>query len=122
MRAGLPQFIVLRSLSRDGRLLFLTRFVRLFAYGLISVVLVLYLAELGLSDSKIGMLLTVTLLGDTAVSLWITTRADRMGRSSMLIVGALLMVLGGIVFAITDVFAVLLVAATVAVISPSGGE
>jgi len=45
-----------------------------------------------------------------------------MGRSSMLIVGALLMVLGGIVFAITDVFAVLLVAATVAVISPSGGE
>ena len=77
-------------------------------HRLISVVLVLYLAELGLSDSKIGMLLTLTLLGDTAVSLWITTRADRVGRRRMLIVGALLMVLGGI--ALTPLIAYLLVA------------
>jgi MFS family permease len=118
----LPQFIVLRSLSYDARLLFGARFVRLFAYGLISVVLVLYLAELGLSDSNIGLLLTLTLLGDTAVSLGITTRADRVGRRRMLIAGALLMVLGGIAFAMTDLFSVLLVAATIAVVSPSGGE
>ena len=42
----------LRTLTRDGWLLFLTRFVRLFAYGSLSVVLVFYLISLGLSESK----------------------------------------------------------------------
>jgi MFS family permease len=122
MRAGLPQLHALRTLSRDGWLLFGTRFVRLFAYGLISVVLVLYLAELGLSESKIGLLLSLTLMGDIAVSLGITTRADRVGRREMLVLGAVLMAIGGLVFAATDSFTLLLVAAMVAVISPSGGE
>jgi predicted MFS family arabinose efflux permease len=122
MRAGIPQLEALRTLSRDGWLLFGTRFARLFAYGLIAVVLVLYLAELGLSDGKIGMLLSLTLVGDIAVSLLITTRADRVGRRTMLIVGALLMAIGGGVFALSDSFVVLLIAATVGVLSPTGGE
>jgi MFS family permease len=122
MRAGIPQLEALRTLSRDGWLLFGTRFARLFAYGLIAVVLVLYLAELGLNDGQIGMLLSLTLVGDIAISLLITTRADRTGRRFMLVIGALLMVIGGIVFAVTDSFAILLLAATVGVLSPTGGE
>ena len=122
MRAGIPQLEALRTLSRDGWLLFGTRFARLFAYGLIAVVLVLYLAELGLNDGQIGMLLSLTLVGDIAVSLLITTRADRVGRRFMLVIGALLMAIGGIVFAMTDSFAILLLAATVGVLSPTGGE
>src|SRR5690348_6385660 len=82
---------VLRALTRDGWLLFLTRFTRLFAYGSLAVVLVFYLTSLGLSASQTGMLLTLTLAGDTVVSLYLTTRADRIGRRRMLIVGALLM-------------------------------
>jgi MFS family permease len=96
--------------------------VRLFAYGALSLVLVLYLAELGLGDGRIGLLLTLTLLGDTALSLWITTRADRVGRKWMLLAGAALVVLGGAVFALTGNFWLLLLAATVGVISPSGNE
>jgi MFS family permease len=122
IRTGVPQLEALRTLSRDGWLLFGTRFARLFAYGLIAVVLVLYLAELGLTDGQIGLLLSLTLVGDIAVSLLITTRADRVGRRSMLIIGALLMAIGGIVFAVTDSFVVLLLAATVGVLSPTGGE
>ena len=80
-------------------LLFATRMIRLFAYGALSVVLVLYLTEVGLSDPEIGLLLTMTLLGDTAVSLWITTRADQVGRKRMLVAGAALMLLGGLYFA-----------------------
>ena len=41
MRSGLPQIEVLRQLGADGWLLFGTRFVRLFAYGLLSVIFVL---------------------------------------------------------------------------------
>src|ERR1700732_3296883 len=65
----------LRTLTRDGWLLFLTRFVRLFAYGSLSVVLVFYLIGLGLSESQTGLLLTLTLVGDTVISLYLTTRA-----------------------------------------------
>ena len=106
----------------DVPLLFVTRVVRLLAYGSMSVVLVLYLDALGLSEQEIGVLLTMTLLGDTAISLWITTAADRAGRKRMLILGAVLMVLGGIVFALTSSFAFLLAAATIGVLSPSGNE
>jgi MFS family permease len=96
--------------------------VRLFAYGSLSVVLALYLAALGLTETEIGLLLTLTLVGDTIVSLWLTTRADRFGRRKTLLIGALLMVAAGLVFAVSNVFLVLLVAATIGVISPSGNE
>ncbi len=110
------------SANSDIRLLFATRIVRMFAYGLLAVILALYLAQVGLSDAEIGLLLTLTLLGDTVISFWITTRADRRGRRRMLLIGAALMVFAGIVFAATRNFYMLLLAATAGVISPSGGE
>jgi len=115
-------FDALRSLTVDARLLFATRFVRLFAYGALSVVLVLYLVGLGLNESATGLLLTMTLLGDTLVSLYLTTRADRFGRRRMLVAGALLMAAAGVAFAFTHQFWLLVVAGTIGVISPSGNE
>jgi MFS family permease len=109
-------------LTRDGWLLFATRFVRMFAYGMLGVVLVFYLTGLGLSASRTGLLLTLTLLGDTAVSLVLTTRADRMGRRRMLMAGATLMAGAGLVFGLTRNFVWLIVAGTIGVISPSGNE
>src|SRR5512136_889889 len=113
---------MIRSLSSDGNFLFITRIARMFGYGFLSVVLVLYLEQIGLSQVRIGLLLTLTLIGDTIISLWITTNADRVGRRRMLIVGAILMVFAGILFATTRNFAFLLIAATIGVISPSGYE
>src|SRR3982074_609328 len=114
--------IALRTLTQDGRLLFFTLFIRLFAYGSLSVVLVFYLISLGLSDSQTGLLLTLTLVGDTVVSLYLTTRADRIGRRRMLIVGAVLMAAAGLVFAFAHNFLLLILAGTIGVISPSGNE
>jgi MFS family permease len=122
MLKGLLDAGSLRVLTADGRLLFLTRCLRLFAYGFLSVVLMLYLVAVGLSDSQIGWLFTLTLLGDTVVSLWLTTHADRLGRKKMLLLGAALMMVAGVVFAVSGNFLVLLIAATVGVISPSGNE
>jgi MFS family permease len=113
---------LLHTLTADGRLLFATRCVRLFAYGLSSVVLVLFLISVGFGAIQVGLLLTLTLLGDTAISLWLTTTADRLGRRKMLLVGAGLMICAGVVFAVTSDFWLLLLAATVGVISPSGNE
>src|SRR5436853_3621802 len=110
------------TLTRNGWLLFLHRFVRLFAYCSLSVVLVFYLTSLGLSTSQTGLLLTLTLVGDTVVSLYLTTRADRIGRRRMLIVGAILMAAAGLAFASTRNFVFLVAAGTIGVISPSGNE
>jgi MFS family permease len=112
----------LRGLDRDGRLLFLTRVLRMFGYGFLAVVLVLYLDAIGLDARSIGLLLTLTLLGDTLISLWLTTHADRIGRRRVLVAGSLLMSAAGIVFAITNSVPLLILAATVGVISPTGNE
>ena len=112
----------LRGLGPDGRLLFLTRVLRMFGYGFLAVVLVLYLDELGLDSLTIGAILTLTLIGDTVISLWLTTSADRIGRRRVLIAGSLLMTAAGIVFAITSWAPLLIVAATIGVISPTGNE
>ncbi len=112
----------LRKLNSDGRILFGTRAVRLFAYGFLSVGLMIYLVQIGLSETQIGLLLTLTLIGDTIISLWITTQADHLGRKRMLTLGSVLMVFAGILFAVTSDFVVLLIAATIGVISPSGNE
>lgn len=113
---------VLRTLSHDGCLLFVTRFARLFAYGSLSVILVFYLIGLGLTEAQAGLVLTLTLVGDVIVSLYLTTRADRIGRRRMLIVGSILMAAAGLAFACTSNLLFLVVAGTIGVISPSGHE
>jgi len=112
----------LRGLSSDGWLLFATRFIRLIAYGSLSVILVFYLVSLGLSESQTGLLLTLTLAGDVVVSLFLTTHADRIGRRRMLVAGAALMAGSGVAFACTHNFFYLVLAGTIGVISPSGNE
>jgi MFS family permease len=113
---------VLRTLSSDGWLLFVTRFARLFAYGSLSVILVFYLIDLGLTEAQVGLVLTLTLLGDVVVSLYLTTRADRIGRRRMLVVGSILMAAAGLAFACTSNLLFLVIAGTIGVISPSGNE
>jgi len=61
----------------------------------LSVVLVFYLVGIGLNESQTGLLLTLTLIGDTVVSLALTTRTDRIGRCRMLTIGAILRVAAG---------------------------
>jgi len=108
--------------TRDARLLFLARAVRMSGYGALGLVLVLYLASAGLDAGQVGLLLTLTLVGDTLISLYLTTHADRIGRRRTLVIGAVLMAAAGLVFAGSTGFLVLLVAATLGVISPSGSE
>ena len=107
---------------KDIRLLFTTRIIRMFGYGFLSVVLALYLAQRGLGEGDIGLLFTLTLAGDAGITLWLTTSADRMGRRKTLIIGALLMVMAGLVFSLTGNFIFLVVTAIIGVISPSGNE
>ena len=109
-------------MKKDIPLLFTTRIIRMFGYGFLSVVLALYLAQRGLNEGEIGLLLTLTLAGDAGITLWITTTADRLGRRRMLVIGAALMIMAGVIFSLTGNYILLIVTAIVGVISPSGNE
>jgi MFS family permease len=106
----------------DIALLFTTRIARLFAFGAVSVILVLYLVEAGLPAARVGLLLTLTLVGDAIITLALTTVADRIGRRRTLIASALLMMGAGVAFLLTRNPFVLLAAATLGILSPSGNE
>ena len=110
------------NMTRDITLLFSTRIIRLFCYGFLSVILALYLSETGFTEGQIGLLFTLTMVGDALISLWLTTSADTFGRKRTLILGALLMAGAGIAFVLTRNVILLILAAIVGVISPSGNE
>jgi MFS family permease len=112
----------LRGLGRDGRTLFAIRTLRMFGYGFLAVVLVLYLDARGLDPVAIGAVLTLTLIGDAVISLWLTTHADRFGRRRVLIASSLLVAAAGAAFAATDLLPLLIVAGVIGVISPTGNE
>ena len=106
----------------DIRILFSTRIIRLFSYGFLSVLLALYLVTAGLSEAQVGLMFTLALAGDAVISLAITTNADRLGRKRMLIAGGTLIVFAGLTFLLTREPVLLMAAAVVGVISPSGNE
>ena len=110
------------KMDRNVFTLFSARILRLFCYGFLSVILALYFVQIGLTEREIGLLFTLTLVGDAGISLWLTTTADRFGRKRTLIVGALLMSVAGVVFLVTHNVLILLAAAIIGVISPSGNE
>ncbi len=108
--------------NRNIVLLFTTRTLRLFGYGFLSVVLGLYLSESGFGDYLMGVLFSLTLIGDAGISFLLTTTADRFGRRKTLVIGALLMLAAGVVFILTSNPLLLIIAAILGVISPSGNE
>lgn len=110
------------GVDRNIILLFATRTLRLFGYGFLSVILALYLAESGLDELLMGVLFSLTLVGDAGISLLLTTTADRFGRKKTLVIGAVLMMVAGVVFILTSNPLLLIIAAIIGVISPSGNE
>lgn len=109
---------VLWRSSRDLKILILLRFIRLLGYGGTTLVLALYLNALGFHDTQIGLFMTLTLVGDLAISFILTWVGDRVGVRLTAVVGALLMSAGGVAFAYFENFWLLLLASIVAVINP----
>ncbi|KAK3110552.1 hypothetical protein LTR53_015039 [Teratosphaeriaceae sp. CCFEE 6253] len=108
--------------GRNAYLIVLARTCRMFAYGTNSLILALFFAELNFSDYRIGLFMTLTLLGDVFLGLGLTLIADRYGRRKILFGGSFLMVLSGAAFAIFENFWILLFSAVVGVVSATGGD
>ena len=106
------------SSPRDTKILCLQRIVRFIAYGSSSLVLALFLSRLNINDQRIGLFMTLTLLGDVVISLILTIIADGIGRRKMLMFGASMMVISGIIFALCSNYWILVAASVFGVISP----
>lgn len=109
-------------MDRDQWLLIALKFVRMVAYGQTTMILVPFFANIGASDQKIGWFMALTLLGDVLLSTGVTAIADRWGRRRMLVLGSVSMAISGLIFAWSRNYWILLFAAIIGVISPSGDE
>lgn len=108
--------------GRDAWLIILSRTCRMFSFGAVSLTIALFFSELGFSDFRIGLFMTLTLLGDVVLGLVITLMADGLGRRRVMFAGGLLMAVSGLAFSILENFWILLFAAVVGVVSASGGD
>lgn len=100
---------MLSWLSPDGRLILLTTTLRSFAVGFVSVLLGLYLAETGFDAGKVGALLAAVLAGNTISTTIASLFADSFGRRRSFIVLSCMTIAGGILYPLTDSFALLMV-------------
>ena len=87
----------LPRLERDGWLIVGGKAARSFAFGLSSVALGLYLAELRLPGPLIGLVFSAALAGTMGLTLLVALWGDRIGGRRLLLVGASLMLLGPLI-------------------------
>jgi MFS family permease len=99
------------ELTPDARRILLIRALRAFAYGFGSVLLGVSLESAGFSGAQVGIILTATLVGSAALTALLGYIGDRIGRRASHVGLSLLMAGAGTVFAVTDSFWVLFLAA-----------
>lgn len=109
-------------LTKDGKLLLSARMVRTFSYGFLSIILAIYLKQIGFDDILIGVILSFTLLNSVFFTLFASFYADRFGRRKILIVYAALMALAGTIFLGTENYMALIIAALIGTINVTGSE
>jgi MFS family permease len=107
---------------RPTRPLVVARGIRGFADGFASVLLARYLQHLGFTPFQIGVIITATLLGSAALTLWAGLRLNRWGAQPVLYASCALMALTGLGFASITRFAPLLVVGFIGTLNPSGGD
>ncbi|MGH2377598.1 MAG: MFS transporter [Candidatus Limnocylindria bacterium] len=113
---------MLSWLSIDGKKLLVTRILRTFAYGYLAVVLGVFLDQVGLSPTEIGIVFTAAIAGSAVMTVFWSLIADRYGRRRTVATMGALMALGGVVFALTDNFWLLLLGAFTGTISATSSE
>ncbi|HVN88233.1 MAG TPA: MFS transporter [Candidatus Binataceae bacterium] len=110
------------SASINAKLLLITRTLRGFADGAVSVILPSYLIALGFSSLAIGAIVFGTLFGSALLTLWVGLARHRFGPRLILIAASTLMFLTGLGFFSVSGFWPLFLIAIVGTMNPSSGD
>jgi MFS family permease len=109
-----PASIVRRILVAKG--------LRGFADGFVSLLLPVYLLQLGFSAFQVGVIATGTLLGSGVLTLFVGLQSWRFHSRSWLLASSVLMAATGLGFAAVSGFWPLLLIAVVGTLNPSAGD
>jgi MFS family permease len=112
----------MRSAPSDVNRLLTAKGLRAFGDGFVSLLLPVYLLELGYTPLQVGIIATATLLGSGLLTLAIGLYAHRYHYRTLLLASALLMGLTGLGFALVADFWPLLLIAFVGTLNPSSGD
>ncbi|HSV05894.1 MAG TPA: MFS transporter, partial [Candidatus Binatus sp.] len=104
------------------RAILLTRGVRGFVDGLVSVLLAGYLSRLGFTPAAVGAIVTGTLVGSAALTIGVGLAGYRLDRRRVLLGASLLMLGTGLGFATFTAFWPLFIVAVVGTLNPSAGD
>ncbi len=108
--------------SADVKRLLVARGLRAFGDGYVSLLLPLYLIELGFTALQVGLIATVTLFGSGLLTLAVGLQAYRFHYRTLLLAAAVLMAATGVGFASFTGFWPLLLVALVGTLNPSSGD
>ncbi|QBD78094.1 MFS transporter [Ktedonosporobacter rubrisoli] len=108
-------------LNRDLTLLFSGRGLRSLAQSYLAIIVPLYLARLGFDAIHLGILFTASAIASALLAASVGMLSDRFGRKLLLILISLLMTFGGIFFALSGNFIVLVIAGALGTIGRGGG-
>ncbi len=111
---------LLSWLNRDGKLLLASNITRMFGFGFLSIILAIYLSSIGYDELSTGIIITATLVSSTFFTLFASIYGDRLGRRKTLILFSGLMSISGTIFAFTTDYYLLLLAALIGFINPTG--
>lgn len=104
------------------RRLLVAKGMRAFGDGFVSLLLPLYLLELGFTPLDVGIIATATLLGSGLLTLAIGLHAHRYHYRTLLLAATVLMIGTGLAFATFTAFWPLLIIAVVGTLNPSSGD
>jgi MFS family permease len=98
------------------------RAIRAFADGFAAVLLAQYLQDLGFTGFQIGVVVTATLLGSAALTLFAGLRLNRWGAQRVLFFSCALMAITGVGFSTFTQFVPLVIVGFIGTLNPSGGD
>src|SRR5438105_149293 len=108
--------------ASDTLRILVARGLRAFGDGCVSLLVPIYLLQLGFSALEIGAIVTSTLIGTALVTLWAGMVANRYSLRRLLLAAAVLMAATGAGFALTTAFWPLLLIAFVGTMNPTSGD
>ena len=113
---------MLEWLPKNGRLLFLAKALRVFGFGFLSIILPLYMLQLGYSALVIGAVLSAAVVGSVIFNILVSKFSDSFGRKKSLMLLSVLMGVSTMLMIANLGTVLFIIAALIGSVSVTGSE